>query len=210
MISYRFSWMLGITCYCISFVGLMAIAIKKISSTKSVQPINIPSISAELMENTQATHSSRRDEQQNTFELQAVQSHSRIINVAPIHLEEQILESSDNVDRIQPMNLPIDRNEFNSISVQNPGSEETPEAPNQQLCFNNQKFNPSLISFPVLTFMCVIFFIVFPIYIWHIRLGNQILKAHIFYSSTVVLPIIYFILNPKHLTKATKLLFYGL
>ena len=198
------------TCYCISFVGLMAIAIKKIYSTKSVQPINIPSISAELTENIQATHSSRRDRQQNTFELQTVQSRSRIINVAPINFEEQIFESLDNIDTIQPMSLPIECNEFFSIGVENSGSEETPEASNQRLCFNNKKFNPSLISFPVLTFMCVIFFIVFPIYIWHIRLGNQILKAHIFYSSTVVLPIIYFILNPKHLIKATKVLFYGL
>ena len=53
--------MIEITCCCIAFVGLMAIAIKKISSRQSVQPINIPSISAELTENIQATHSSRRD-----------------------------------------------------------------------------------------------------------------------------------------------------
>ena len=198
------------TCFCITFVGLMAIAIKKISSKNSVKPINIPSISSQLSESIQAIPTSRRDEQQNTFELQAVQSHSRIINVAPIHLEEQIFESLDNIDTIQPMNLPIDCNEFNSIGVENPGSEETPEAPNQRLCFNNQKFNPSLISFPVLICMFVIFLIVFPIYIWHIRLGNHILKAHIFYSSTIVLPTVYFVLNPKHLTKATKLIFYGL
>ena len=214
MIFHRFSWMIGMTCCCIAFVGLMAIAIKKISSTKSVQPINIPSISAELMENTQATHSSRGDEQQNTFELQAVQSHSRITNVAPIHVEKQILESSDNIDRIQPMNLPIECNEFNKIGIESPGSKETQEAPNQILCFNNQKFNASLISFPVLTFLCVIFLILFPIYVWHIHFGNlfenHILKAHIFYSYPIVLPTVYFILNPKHLTKATKLLFYGL
>ena len=206
--------MIGMTCCCIAFVGLMAIAIKKISSTKSVQPINIPSISAELTESIQATHSSRREEQQNTFELQAVQSHSRIINVAPIHLEEQIFDSLDNIDTIQPMNLPIECNEFNSIGVENPGSEETPEAPNQMLCFNNQKFNPSLISFPMLTFLCVIFLILFPIYGWHVRSANDfenhILKTHIFLSSTIVLPTVYFILNPKHLTKATKLLFEGL
>ena len=192
----------------------MAIAIKKISLKKSVQPINIPSISARLMENTQAIHSSRSDEQQNTFELQTVQSHSRIINVAPIHLEEQILESLDNIDVVQPMNLPIEPNEFNSIVVENPGSEETPEAPNQMLCLNNQKFNPNLISFPVLTFLCVIILILFPIYVWHIRFANDfenpILKTHIFYSSTIVLPTVYFIVNPKHLTKATKLLFEGL
>ena len=206
--------MIGMTCCCIAFVGLMAIAIKKISSRKSVQPINIPSISAELTENLHAAHSSRRDEQQNTFELQAVQSHSRIIHVAPIHLEKQIFESLDNIDTIQPMNLPIECDEFNSIGVENPGSEETPEAPNQTLCFNNQKFNPSLISFPMLTFLCVIFLILFPIYGWHIRsvndFENHILKTHIFLSSTIVLPIIYFILNPKHLTKATKLLLEGL
>ena len=206
--------MIGITCCCIAFVGLMAIAIKKISSKTSVQPINIPSVSAQLTENSRATHSSRRDKQQNIFELQAVQSHSRIINVAPIHLEEQIFESLDDIDTMQPMNLPIERNEFNSIGVENPGLEETPEVPNQTLCFNNQNFNPSLITFPLLTFMCVMFLILFPIYIWHIRLTNDlenhVLKTHIFYSSTIVLPTVYFILNPKNLTKAIKLLFEGL
>ena len=206
--------MIGITCCCIAFVGLMAIAIKKISLKTSVQPINIPSISARLMENIQAIHSSRCDEQQNTFELRAVESHSRIINVAPIHLEEQILESLDNIDVVQHTNMPIERNEFNSIGVENSGSEETPEAPNQMLCLNNQKINPSLISFPVLTFLCVIFLILFPICVWHILLANDfeygILKFHVYLSSTIVLPTLYFIRNPKHLTKAKKLLFEGL
>ena len=143
-----------------------------------------------------------------------MQSHSQIINVAPIHLEEQIFESLDNIDMIQPMNMPIECNEVISIVVENPGSEETPEASTKTLCLNNQKFNPSLISFSVLTFLCVIFLILFPIYVWHIRLandlGNHILKTHIFYSSTILLPTVYFILNPKHLTKATILLFEGL
>ena len=86
--------------------------------------------------------------------------------MAPIHLEEQIFESLDDIDTMQPINLPIERNEFNSIGVENPGLEETPEVPNQTLCFNNQNFNPSLICFPLLTFMCVMFLILFPIYIW--------------------------------------------
>ena len=202
-------------CCCITFVGLLAIAIKKISSKKSVQPINIQSISARLTENIQAIQSSRSEEQQNTFELQAVQSHSGIINVAPIHLEEEIIESLDNINTIQPMNLPIEEhNEFNRFDVENPGSEETPEAPNQMLCLNNQKFNPSLISFPVLTFLCVVFLILFPICIWHIRSANDfenhILKTNILLSSTILLPTVYFILNPKHLTKAKILLFEGL
>ena len=207
--------MIAMTCFCITFVGLMAIAIKKISSKNSVEPINIPSISSQLSESIQAIPTSRRDEQQNTFELQAVQSHSRIINVAPIHLEEQIFESLEYIGTIQPMNLPIERNELNSISVENLGSEETPEAPNQMLCFNNQRFNPSLISFPVLTFLCVIFLILFPIYVWHIPSANDfenlIPKTHIISCIvTIVLPTVYFILNPKHLTKATILLFEGL
>ena len=201
-------------CCCITFVGLLAIAIKKISIKNSVQPMNVQSISARLTENIQASQSSRNDEQQNTFELQAVQNHSEIINVAPIHSEEQIIESLYNIDTIQPMNLPIERNELNSIGVENPGSEETPEAPNQTLCLNNQKLNPNLISFSMLTFLCVIFLILFPIYIWHIRLvndlGYHILKTHIFYSFTILLTTVYFILNPKHLTKATILLFEGL
>ena len=206
-------------CCCITFVGLLAIAIKKISLKKSVQPINIQSISAQLTENIQAIQSSRNDEQQNTFELQAVQSHSRIINVAPVHSEEQIIESLDDIDTIQPMNLPIERNEFNRFDVENRGSEETLEASNQTLCLNNQKFNPNLASFAVLMLLFVIACIVLPIYGWHVHfskdceniiLKNRILNTHLLYSSTIVLPIFYFILNPKHLTKAKILLFEGL
>ncbi len=210
--SNRFSWMIGTICLCITFVGLMVITIKKISSKMSVKPINIQSISAQLTENIQAIHSSRGDEQQNTFELQAVQSHSRIINVAPIHLEEQTSESLDNIT-IQPINLPIESNEFSSIGVENPGSEETPEALIQTQCLNNQKFNSNLITFPVLTFLFVITLFVL-IFSWHISFANEfenyIPKVHIFYSSTILLPTVYFILNHKHLTKAKILLFEGL
>ena len=202
------------TCCCITFVGLMAIAIKKISSKNSVKPINIPSISSHLSESIQAIHTSRIDEPQDTFELQAVQSHSRIIHVAPIHLEEQSLESLENIGTIQPMNMPIECNEFISIGVENPKSEESLEAPNQILCLNNQKFNPNLISLAGLMFLFVITFIVAPIFVWQIRfasdLENVVLKIHIYYSMPIALPIAYFILNPKHLTKATKLLFEGL
>ena len=196
------------TCSCITFVGLIAITIMKRFSKNSVQPINISLISALQKDNIQAIHSSKSDERQNTCELQAVQSHSRIINVAPIHLEEQIFESLDNID------LPIECIELNSIGLENPGSEIAPEAPRQTLCLNNQKFNLNLISFPVLTFMFVVFLILVPIYLWHFRFANDfenhILKAHIFYCSTLVLPTVYFILNPEHLKKATILLFEGL
>ena len=196
------------TCSCITFVGLIAITIMKRFSKNSVQPINISLISALQKGNIQAIHSSKSDERQNTCELQAVQSHSRIINVAPIHLEEQIFESLDNID------LPIECIELNSIGLENPGSEIAPEAPRQTLCLNNQKFNLNLISFPVLTFLFVVFLILVPIYLWHFRFANDfenhILKAHIFYCSTLVLPTVYFILNPEHLKKATILLFEGL
>ena len=196
------------TCSCITFVGLIAITIMKRFSKNSVQPINISLISALQKDNIQAIHSSKSDERQNTCELQAVHSHSRIINVAPIHLEEQIFESLDNID------LLIECIELNSIGVENPGSEIAPEAPRQTLCLNNQKFNLNLISFPVLTFLFVVFLILVPIYLWHFRFANDfenhILKAHIFYCSTLVLPTVYFILNPEHLKKATILLFEGL
>ena len=202
--------MIAMTCFCITFVGLITIAIKKISSKNSVKPINIPSISSRLSESIQAIHTSRIDEPQDTFELQAVQSHSQIIHVAPIHLEEQSFESLENIGTIQPMNMPIGCNEFISIGVKNPKSEETLEAPNQILCLNNQKFNPNLISLAGLMFLFVITFIVAPIFVWQIRfasdLENVILKIHIYYSMPIALPIVYFILNPKHLTKATKLL----
>ena len=196
------------TCSCITFVGLIAITIMKRFSKNSVQPINISLISALQKDNIQAIHSSKSDDRQNTCELQAVHSHSRIINVAPIHLEEQIFESLDNID------LPIECIELNSIGVEIPGSEIAPEAPRQTLCLNNQKFNLNLISFPVLTFLFVVFLILVPIYLWHFRFANDfenhILKAHIFYCSTLVLPTVYFILNPEHLKKATILLFEGL
>ena len=139
--------------------------------------------------------------------------------MAPIHLEEQIFESLDDIDTIQPMNLPIERNEFNRFDVENRGSEETLEASNQTLCLNNQKFNPNLASFTVLMLLFVIACIVLPIYGWHVHfskdceniiLKNRILNTHLLYSSTIVLPTFYFILNPKHLTKAKILLFEGL
>ena len=85
--------MIAMTCVCITFVGLIAIAIMKISSKNSFKPINVPPISSRLLESIQAIHTSRIDEPQDTFELRAVQSHSRIIHVAPIHLEEQSCES---------------------------------------------------------------------------------------------------------------------
>ena len=202
------------TCFCITFVGLITIAIKKISSKNSVKPINIPSISSRLSESIQAIHSSRIDEPQDTFELKAVQSRSGIIHVAPIHMEEQSFESLENIGAIQPINMPIKCNEFINIGVENPNSEETLEAPNQILCLNNQKFNPNLISLAGLMFLFVITFIVAPIFVWQIRfasdLENVILKIHIYYSMPIALPIVYFIFNPKHLTKATKLLFEGL
>ena len=205
--------MIAMTCFCITFVGLMAIAIKKISSKNSVKPINISYISSRLSESIQAIHTSRIDEPQDTFELQAVQSHSRIIHVAPIHLEEQSLESLENIGTIQPLNMPIQCNEFISIGIENPKSEETLEAPNQILCLNNQKFNPNLISLAGLTFLFVITFIVAPIFVWQIRFAsdfeNVTLKAHIYYFMPIALPIVYFILNPKHLKKAMKLLFDG-
>ena len=90
------------TCSCITFVGLIAITIMKRFSKNSVQPINISLISALQKDNIQAIHSSKSDDRQNTCELQAVHSHSRIINVAPILSDEQIFESLDNIDTIQP------------------------------------------------------------------------------------------------------------
>ena len=91
----------------------MKIAIKKISSKASVQPINIPTITAEVIESTLEINRSTNDEQQDRFELQAVQSHSQIINVAPLRLEEQRAESLDNVDMIQSMNMPRENGECN-------------------------------------------------------------------------------------------------
>ena len=209
---FRFTKLSVVSCCCISFVSLILIAIKKISLKKSVQPINIPTISAQPTESIPASHRSRNDELQDTFELQAAQSHSGIINVAPVHMEEQSGESLENID----MNLPIENSEFNCIDVEIQESEVTSEAPVQIVCFprlNNHKFNPNLISFAGLILLFVMIFILV-ILNWYIRFGNDFesfaFKTYMYYCSPIAFPTIYFIVNPKHLIKATILLFEGL
>ena len=196
-----------LTCGCITFVGLIKIAIKKISYKKSVQPINVPTISAQVAGSILAIQSDEHGE----FELQ---SHSRIINVAPIHLEEESVESLENINIIQLLNMPmpIENNDPNSIDVENPESEETPEMPDQVvLCFNNHKFNPNMISSTGLTFLFVIIFIVGPFFIWNLSFSDDydswVFKSHIYYCLPMALPIGYFIVNPKHLIPALKIVF---
>ena len=194
-----------LTCVCITFVGLIKIAIKKIAYKNSVQPKNVPTISAQVTENIQAIQSN--EDNQDEFELQ---SHPRIINVAPIHLEEEIVDSLENINMIQPLNVPLEYNGPNSIDVENPGSEETPEMPQQVvLCLNNHKFNPSMISSTGLTFLFVM--IVGPFFIWNLRSADDyeslIFISHVYYCLPTVLPIGYFIVNPKHLLPALKIVF---
>ena len=194
----------ALSCHCHC---LIKIVIKKISYKKSVQPTNVPTISAQVTESIRAIQSN--EEEQDEFELQ---SHSRIINVAPIHLEEESVESFENINIIQALNMPIENNEPNSIDVENPESEETPEMPDQVvLCFNNRKFNPNMISSTGLTFLFVIIFIVGPFFIWNLRFGDDyesfVFKIHIWYCVPIALPIGYFIVNPKHLIPALKIVF---
>ena len=196
-----------LTCCCITFVGLIKIAIKKISYKNSVQPINVPTISAQVTESIPAIQSN--EEEQDEFELQ---SHSRIINVAPIHLEEESFESLENINMIQPLNVPIENNELNRIDVENPESEVTPEMPDQVvLCFNNRKFNQSLINSTGLTLLFVIIVIVGLFFIWNLHFADDfesfVFKTHIYYCLTIALPIGYFIVNPKHLIPALKIVF---
>ena len=196
-----------LTCGCITFVGLIKIAIKKISYKKSVQPINVPTISAQMTESFRAIQSS--EEEQDEFELQ---SHSRIINVAPIHLEEESVESFENINMIQPLNVPIENNEPDSIDVENPESEENPEISDPVLlCFNNRKFNPNLISSAGLALLFVILFIVCPSFLWNLRFADDfesfVFQTHIYYCLPIALPIVYFIVNPKHLIPALKIVF---
>ena len=196
-----------LTCGCITFVGLIKIAIKKISYKKSVQPINVPTISAQMTESFQTIQSS--EEEQDEFELQ---NHPRIINVAPVHFEEESVESLENINMIQILNVPIENNEPNRIDVENPESEETPEMPDQVvLCFNNRKFNPNLISSAGLALLFVIIFIVCPFFLWNLRFADDfesfVFQTHIYYCLPIALPIVYFIVNPKHLILALKIVF---
>ena len=196
-----------LTCGCITFIGLIQIAIKKISYKKSVQPINVPTISAQMTESFRAIQSS--EEEQDEFELQ---SHSQIINVAPIHLEEESVESLENINMIQPLNVPIENNEQDSIDVENPESEENLEISDPVLlCFNNRKFNPNLISSAGLALLFVILFIVCPSFLWNLRFADDfesfVFQTHIYYCLPIALPIVYFIVNPKHLIPALKIVF---
>ena len=193
-----------LTCGCITFVGLMKIAMKKISYKKSVQPINVPTISAQVAGSILAIQSN--EEEQDEFELQ---SHSRIINVAPIHFEEESVESLENINMIQLLN---ENDEPNRIDVENPESEETPEMPDQVvLCFNNRKFNQSLINSTGLTLLFVIILILSSFFIWNLHFADDfesfVFKTHIYYCLTIALPIGYFIVNPKLLIPALKIVF---
>ena len=182
------------TCGCITFVGLIIIAIKKISYIKSLKPIKLLTISA------QVTGCIPAIQEQDEFELQ---SHSQIINVAPIHFEEESVGSLENIH----MNLPIENNQINIVDVENLESEQTPEI----LYFNNRTFNPNLISSAGLALLFVIIFILLPLVIWHLRFADDletfVFKTHIYYCLPTVLPIGYFIVNPKHLIPALKIIF---
>ena len=199
------------TCCFITFVGLIKIAIKKISVKQSVKPIIVQTISAHVTANILAIHTSINDEQQDRFELQVVQSHSRIINVAPIHLEEQNFESLDNNFIMEPINSQRESNEFSNSNLEVQEEDKTPEVSYQQDFINNQKFNPNLISFAGLALFFMIIVIVGPIIIWHIRFADDfesfVFQAHIYYCLPLALPTVYFIVNPRHLIKATILLF---
>ena len=181
------------TCGCITFVGLIIIAIKKISYTKSLKPIRILTISAQVTGCIPAIQP--KEEQQDEFELQ---SHSQIINVAPIHFEEESVGSLENID----MNLPLENNH-----VENLESEQTTEI----LYFNNRTFNPNLISSAGLALLFVIIFILLPSAILVLRFADDlesfVFKTHIYFCFPTLLPIGYFIFNPKHLIPALKILF---
>jgi hypothetical protein len=139
-------------------------------------------------------------QEQDEFELQ---SHSQIINVAPIHFEEESVGSLENIH----MNLPIENNQINIVDVENLESEQTPEI----LYFNNRTFNPNLISSAGLALLFVIIFIVCPFFLWNLRYADDfesfVFQTHIYYCLPIALPIVYFIVNPKHLILALKIVF---
>ena len=188
------------TCGCITFAGLIYIVIKKISDRKSVLPINVPTISAQIAEKI-PTRCRNNEQQQETFELQPVQCHSRIIHVAPIHSEEQNVESLENSDTIQPIGI-------SEFIDDNQESEDTPVVPVQNLCFNNIKFNPDLIGSAGLTLLAVIIFIVLyffrEMFLFEDDYESFIFKTHLYYCLPIALPTIYFVVNPKHLITAMR------
>ena len=187
-------------CGCITFVGIINIVIKRISYRKSVLPINVPTISAQIAERI-PTRCRNNEQLQETFELQPVQSHSRTIHVAPIHSEEQSVESLENSDTIQPIEV------FEFIA-DNQEPEETPEVPVQNLCLNNIKFNPDLIGLGGLTILVVIIFIVLYFFVCQIVFADDyesfVLLQHLYYCFPIALPTIYFVVNPKHLITAMR------
>ena len=128
-------------------------------------------------------------------------SHSRIIHVAPIHSEEQRVESLENSDTIQPIGI-------SEFIDDNQESEETPEVPVQNLCFNNIKFNPDLIGSAGLTLLAVIIFIVLYFFremlLFEDDYESFIFKTHLYYCFPIALPTIYFVVNPKHLITAMR------
>ena len=180
---------------------MINIVIKKISYRKSVLPINVPTISAQIAERFPTRCSRNNEQQQETFELQPVQSHSRTIHVAPIHSEEQSVESLENSDTIQPIGV----FEFIDSGID---SGLTPVVPVQNFCLNNIKFNPDLIGSAGLTILVVIILIVFHFFVGQIVFADDyetfVLLQHLYYCFPIALPTIYFVVNPKHLITALR------
>ena len=197
---FRFTWVFLIICCCIVIINSILIIYKKVTSRRPVHPIPHPNTLqlSQVPHNLNEGHQSN-DHLQETLELQPIPSISRIINVAPINVENNEVPTNESDQKIE---VPYDPTNFPSNPVPIPPS-------TQVLCLNNNKYNRNLISFTgsiilTVTIITAVFFIT-----WNIHVTGD-MKRVIFswymanFWLSVGLPTLYFVLNPSHLIIAVQ------
>ena len=180
--------------------------------------VQVSSLQSNISENMQ--HDTQLRE---TFELQPINSGSRIINVAPINVENRELQLNVNNfqpnDQVQTNNSPIGPENTIRLQPSNPvimltlqnsvSNQMIPPMPLSAI--NTNKYNKNLISLTGSIFLLVTLVSVGFICSWNLHNSNDVSTfVFLWYvldcCFSVGLPTLYFILNPKHLIIAVQYL----
>ena len=211
----RITGLLWVICGSLTIIGLVLIVIKKPISRGPVQPIPVSNIVQRI--NANPNTSNNED-----FELQPIETISRNVNMIQINVPESNNPETDLVpnnmiildDTLDEPNHHI-LNEFLFKFLKIGTATSSPQvsvALHQNCIFNNQKFNKSMISIYGLMFLFgMVILILVPSWItYYMKDGEdpEMIYKLIYMllcSLPVALPIIYFILNPKHFIIAVNM-----
>ena len=189
-----------------------------------MHPIPAPNIVQVSSHQNNISENMQHDTQiRETFELQPILSSSRIINVAPINVENRELQLNVNNfqpnDQVQTNNSPIGPENTIRLQPSNPvimltlqNSVSNQMIPPMPLsAFNTNKYNKNLISLTGSIFLLVTLVSVGFICSWNLHNANDVSTfVFLWYvldcCFSVGLPTLYFISNPKHLIIAVQYL----